>query len=119
MKELSGKEYVANADDVTRLGGANRYATNRLVVEKYFKDDYANTRYVFVASGDGFADALTGGALAARADSPIVLVNQYNTRVAKKIVNDIEAAHVNKQFSGFVVIGGEGVVSNEMVQKIA
>ena len=121
--EISGKAYVADSSDVTRLGGENRYATNRAVVNKYFVNDAKALKavdYVFVASGDGFADALTGGVLAAQEGSPIVLVNQYNTKIAKNLVNKIEAAKENsKTYAGLVVIGGEGVVSNEMVQKIA
>ncbi len=66
-----------------------------------------------VATADTFADALTGGVLAVEENSPIVLVNDNHYTIAKNIVNRIDPNW------GFVVIGGENAVSNELVQKIA
>ena len=128
-KTLKGVDYIASAADVTRLGGTDRYQTNRKIVEKYFRY-VGNSKYfpsiknVFVATGDDYADALTGGALAAMSStekgmgSPVVLVNENNTKVAKNIVAAIENV-ANTSFNGFVVVGGENAVSNEIVQKIA
>ena len=118
QSELSGKSYIADADRVTRLGGDDRYETNRKVVNTLMKDNKASAKYVFVASGDNFPDALAGGVLAAQNGCPIVLVNQYNTAIAKTLVNSVEKANPNG-FGGLVVVGGEGVISNELVQKIA
>ena len=118
MSELSGKSYIADADRVTRLGGDDRYETNRRVVNTLMADKKASANYVFVASGDNFPDALAGGVLAAQNGCPIVLVNQYNTAIAKTLVNSVEKANPNG-FGGLVVVGGEGVISNELVQKIA
>ena len=127
LNSLKSKDYIANTNNVERLGGVDRYATNKLIVEKYFrtavsKEYFNSISNIFVATGTDYADALTGGALAAQKEtsngvgSPIVLVSENNTRTAKRIVADVKAA---SSFDRFIVIGGENAVSNEVVQKIA
>ena len=113
--ELSEKAYIADADNVTRLSGSNRYATNKAVMDKYV--NVTGDKYVFVASGNDFADALTGGVLAAQNGCALVLVNEYNTEFAKDIAEKVSANNAN--YGGLVVVGGEGAVSNATVQKIA
>jgi putative cell wall-binding protein len=58
---------------VTRLSGANRYATNDAVVRKYFP---ASALKVLFASGTGFADALPASVLAGRWKVPLLLTAQ-------------------------------------------
>ena len=110
--EIASKPYTTAAVD--RIGGVNRYETNMMVMDKYVKNDAA--KYVFVASGMDYPDALTGGVLAAQNSAPLVLVNPNVTDPASDIV-DIVAD--NAQYAGLVVIGGENAVSNATVQKIA
>lgn len=57
---------------VIRLAGENRFGTGAAVATNAFPDP---VKSVYVATGRGFADALTGGPLAARGGAPIVLVN--------------------------------------------
>ena len=102
-------EDVATYDknhQVERLYGDNRYETNAKVVAKYFtgNDD------VIVASGNDFPDALTSAAYAANMGYPVLLVNDYNYNRAANFIDDD---------TYLMVAGGEGVVSNELVQKIA
>ena len=91
---------------VERLYGDNRYETNAKVVAKYFtvNDD------VIVASGNDFPDALTSAAYAANMGYPVLLVNDYNYNRAANFIDDD---------TYLMVAGGEGVISNELVQKIA
>ncbi|MGK7376440.1 cell wall-binding repeat-containing protein [Planococcus sp. 1R117A] len=56
---------------VERLSGADRYATNAKINSKL-----PNTSGVFVASGNGFPDALTAASAAVVKNWPIVLVNE-------------------------------------------
>ena len=95
-------------DGVTRLGGADRYATNAKVINEIGK---ASTTLV-VASGNDFADALTGGVYAAANGYNLVLVNEYNTTQAQKIAKA-------KSVDSLVVIGGTAAVSDEAIAKIA
>jgi putative cell wall-binding protein len=54
--------------EVTRIAGATRYETAALVAEGFAAADV-----VYLASGEELADALGGGAAAARAGSPLLL----------------------------------------------
>ncbi|HET7684786.1 MAG TPA: PQQ-dependent sugar dehydrogenase [Candidatus Limnocylindria bacterium] len=55
---------------VTRLSGSDRYATAAAVARQF----WGRTPRAFVANGTGFADALAGGAVAGRDNSPMLLV---------------------------------------------
>ncbi|MDQ2941832.1 MAG: cell wall-binding repeat-containing protein, partial [Chloroflexota bacterium] len=57
---------------VTRLAGANRYATAAAVAV----NDFNTAAEVIIATGEGFADALGGGAAGAHAGDPILLVQK-------------------------------------------
>ena len=114
--ELSEKAYLANNKTVTRTYGDDRYETNKFVMEKYAKTWIASAKHVYVASGADFADALTGGVLAAVNECPLVLVNPTETEYAHDIVEKVEG---NTGYGGLIVIGGENAVSNATVQKIA
>ena len=99
---------------VDRIGGVNRYETNMMVMDQYV--DYTKANYAFVASGMDYPDALTGGVLAARNDSPLVLANPNVIDPARDIIEKTSASGF---YDGLVVIGGENAVSNATVQKIA
>ena len=97
------------AAGVTRLGGANRYATNDKVIKEFFDVNALST--LVIASGNDFADALTGGVYAAANETPLALVNENNTKFAKNIAK----VAVDK----LVVIGGTAAVSDGTIAKIA
>lgn len=67
---------AASLDDegfaVTRLAGADRYATAALVAEASFPNATAS----FLATGSGFADALSGGAAAGALGAPLLTMRQ-------------------------------------------
>ncbi|QJU55401.1 cell wall-binding repeat-containing protein [Herbiconiux sp. KACC 21604] len=62
---------LASIAPVTRLAGADRYATGRAIVDYAFDDAPA----VFVATGSNFPDALSAGAAGAAASMPVLLVD--------------------------------------------
>lgn len=90
----------------TRIQGSNRYETN-LAVLKYFEPNY-NFDNVFVATGNGFADALAGSAIASMMKSPLILVDS-----TKNI--DIESFISNHNISQLNILGGEGVISSTLM----
>ncbi len=55
----------------TRLSGDDRYKTN-VAILNHFKQDL-NLKDVYIASGNGYADALSGSALASKNKSPIII----------------------------------------------
>lgn len=103
-------ENVANQfPNPIRISGNDKYDTN-LAVLKMFNDDF-NFENVFVATGNGFADALSGSVYAASQSAPILLVDKnYDSRVAKYLNSK---GNIIKNFN---VLGGEAVVSTSLVQ---
>jgi putative cell wall-binding protein len=65
---------------VTRLAGGDRYATGTAVSRAF----WSTAPTVYVASGDGYADALSGGALAARSQSPLLQAAPRSLPVATR-----------------------------------
>lgn len=63
LQEMLGAEHV------TRIAGIDRYATAAMINEQLF----ATSDDVFLATGTGFADALTGAPLAAALGAPLYL----------------------------------------------
>jgi putative cell wall-binding protein len=61
----------AFSGDVDRLGGSDRYATSRLLVD----DAFGVIDEVFVATGNNFPDALAAGPAASRVGGAVLLVD--------------------------------------------
>lgn len=91
-----GGEGVLNADVVsatkaTRLSGADRYATNAAILAK-FDFDYSKL-YLAKGTPANLVDSLAGSALAAKTNSPIVLVdgtNKLNSKLATVVTDKIK-----------------------------
>lgn len=99
---------------VQRILGRDKYTRNATIVEDFCvnaqvaKSPMDRTR-LFVASGEGFADALGITSLAGREGNPIILVNADNLsgdirRVVPEIINDVDENYV---------IGQQGSVSDK------
>lgn len=117
------KTYVIGSNDVVsdevskqfpnveRILGEDEYKRNLNIVDKFSKDLHLDT--VYVASRSGFADSLSGSALAALTSSPIILVGDNSKNYAqdyfKNNLNNI--GQVN-------VLGGEGVVKTAQLQSL-
>ncbi|ROP49062.1 MULTISPECIES: cell wall-binding repeat-containing protein [unclassified Rathayibacter] len=93
-------------DRTTRIGGESRYATSRLINEAYAPAELTDTTYL--ASGEGFADALSGAAIAAAAGSPISLSRP--TCVPAETVDSLKRLHLDYA----VVLGSELTLSAEV-----
>ncbi|WP_054681041.1 cell wall-binding repeat-containing protein [Microbacterium sp. No. 7] len=100
---------AADAYDVWRLAGANRYDTAVAVSEVY--PDGAPA--VFIASGEGFPDALSAAAAAAYLSSPLLLTRR--DALPENAVAEI-ARHRPQTI---VVVGGEGTISNAVLDQLS
>lgn len=89
----------------TRVAGANRYAT-AVELAKYFAPTSSG---VYLATGQDFADAITGGVLAAKNNSGLLLV--HSNRVASSVQDYI----VESRYKWASIFGGTGAVSDEVV----
>lgn len=65
------QELARMANGLDRIKGSDRYATAAAVSAAHFA---ADVPVVYVSSGEGFADALSGGAAAATQRGPVLLV---------------------------------------------
>ncbi|WP_298748628.1 cell wall-binding repeat-containing protein [uncultured Serinicoccus sp.] len=90
--------------DTTRVFGANRYETAVALASSYEFDSVS-----YLASGQDYPDALTGGALAAYHGGPLVLSRA--TEVPAPTVGALD--RLSPQ--GLVLFGGEGALSDEGV----
>ncbi|MCT8974979.1 cell wall-binding repeat-containing protein [Clostridium sp. CX1] len=94
-----------------RLGGNSRYETNAAVLN-HFADKFSYNK-VYVASGEGYADALSGSVLAASSNSPLILVG---SSVDYSVMASIRAQR--DKYNNIIVLGGTGVVSDNTVNII-
>lgn len=85
--------------DVYRLAGPDRYST-AVAINQLF----AESALAFVASGEGFADALAGAPLAAAVGAPLYLTRPQC--LPRAVSDDLTALRV----ATAVIIGGTGVV---------
>lgn len=95
---------------VDRVSGSDRYATAGLVAQRVVQD---STPEVYLASGQGFPDALVLSALAARHQAPLLLVRQGDVPPATA------AALGTIDFDAAYAAGGQGVISDAVLAEAA
>ena len=92
--KIGGQSVVGNemdkniTTDYKRLGGTDRYETNKLVVEEF--SNLFNKHNAYIASGLDYPDALTGSALAGKNKQAIILSKNpvsEHSKNAIKIIN--------------------------------
>lgn len=99
VTDLSG----LTSGEVTRLQGASRYDTAAQVAQAHFTSSPG--REVYVASGEGFADALSAGAASAYRGVPLLLTTRDS------LPGETAAALRALAPSRVTVVGGASVVS--------
>ena len=101
---------ISSISNYKRLSGSDRYETNTAIINEFAGSINFNT--VYVANGQGFADALAGSAAAAKTSSPIVLVHNSAGSQQPVIKSNISSV------STVNILGGAGVVSDSVVQRL-
>lgn len=101
------EEELGRHAPVTRLAGADRYATAAHLSASSFD---AGVGRVFVATGEAFPDALSGGAAAVLRGAPVLLVTRDQ-------IPDVTAAELERLAPGAItILGGEQAVSAAVAQ---
>ncbi|MFE4951184.1 cell wall-binding repeat-containing protein [Leifsonia sp. NPDC056665] len=95
--------------DVVRVAGANRYETSRALAEAAFPE---TAPAVFIATGRGYADALSAGAAAAKAGAPVLLVEGNTAGLDAASTALVERLAP----SSITVVGGTAVVSDRVLR---
>lgn len=97
------------AGSVTRIAGADRYATAAAISASAFP---TGSNLVFVATGSNYPDALAAGADAARQRAPILLVGTSDLPPATAAeLTRLRPTHI-------VVMGGPTVVTDAVVARL-
>lgn len=118
-----GKSYILGGNGVVsntiqgdlknskRLYGNSRYDTNSAILKEFSEE--VNLDNIYIAAGSNYPDALSGSALAAKTNSPIVLVSN---KIEASVMSFIKNKHSN--FNNINIIGGSGVVSDTIVKTV-
>jgi putative cell wall-binding protein len=107
---LSSPATVAGATtEVTRLAGADRYATAAAISKSRFAGGASTA---FIATGATFPDALAGAPAAAKANAPILLTTP--TQLPSATARELTRLKVKK----IVVLGGTSAVSPGVVAQL-
>jgi len=95
----------AGSGGVRRDAGPDRYATSRILAERAFAG--LSPANVLIATGEGFADALAGSAMAAARGMPVLLVRGSDTALDLPTRLTLERIGV----SSATIAGGTGVMN--------
>ena len=100
---------AAAAASIVRFQGADRFATSAAIVQASYSP---GVPVVYIATGLDFPDALAGGAAAAKAGGPLLLVRPdlIPTTIAAELTRLTPAS--------IVVLGGTGAVSAAVMSKL-
>lgn len=133
--------------DVERITGSDKYERNINVIARFLEksggetihhnnnddddDDYTKTQYstsndlfsmnnLYIASGDGFADALAGAAEAAKNKAPVILSGASNSRIIKDfILTKIPNYNVDSPTPEYLTaLGGQAVLPDSRINDI-
>ncbi|MDO5017963.1 MAG: cell wall-binding repeat-containing protein [Lagierella massiliensis] len=91
-----------------RLSGQNRYTTSANIANMFYKD----SRFVNVASGKNYADALSGTTLANKLNSPILLTDVLAVPV------ELRDYLVKNKIDMVYILGGEKYLSTKVEDDI-
>jgi putative cell wall-binding protein len=94
---------------VQRIYGFTRYATSAAVSAATFAPGIG---VAYVATGDAFADALAGGAVAGRDGGPILLVTA--NAIPSEVATELQRLHPG----AINILGGFGAVSQSVEQQL-
>lgn len=94
---------------VTRLAGDDRYGTSAAISRASFT---APVDAVYVASGRDYADAVAGGAAAAREDAPLLLLTAYG--IPQQVASELKRLRPAKIY----VLGGPGAISADSQRQL-
>jgi putative cell wall-binding protein len=102
-EDIIPDELIANIKGKTRIAGNNRYATAREIITEL----NVGKAQAYVATGENFADALTGAVLAAKRNNPMILTTPQDLPWSmEKVISE-------RNIKDFTMVGGKNVVGIE------
>ncbi len=101
------KQVASSLPAVKRLGGNNRYDTNKAIINEF--KSTINFSNVYVATGMDYPDALSGSALAAKGGHPIILTHPREATARGIIESNLWS--INKAY----VFGSSALIPNDIL----
>jgi len=101
------KQVASSLPAVKRLGGNNRYDTNKAIINEF--KSTINFSNVYVATGMDYPDALSGSALAAKGGNPIILTHPREATARGIIESNLWS--INKAY----VFGSSALIPNDIL----
>ncbi|MBA4248867.1 MAG: hypothetical protein C0444_11350 [Microbacterium sp.] len=112
-------QLAATGAIVVRLAGADRYDTGRRIVADVYglvnPSDSTGVAVVYIATGRGFADALSAGPAAARVNGAVILVDGLSNSVPAATLALLDQLNPLE----IKIAGGSGVVSTAIQTQLA
>lgn len=94
-----------------RLGGKDRYETNKLVYER-FKSNIRTDEF-YLASGLDFPDTLSSSALASKEGKFVLMTSPTSSNIYTKSILDNNSSSINKVY----VLGSSALIPNSTLSK--
>lgn len=116
--EMGGTASISNSIEnelksmnlnVTRIGGSDRYATSAAAAKVF-----DNPSAVVVASGAGYADALSIAPIAASQGMPVLLTSKNSIPQSVKTYIDSKKSSITNTY----IVGGPGVISDSFTEDL-
>lgn len=105
--QVISNSVMKNLPDPRRISGKNRFDTAVQLIEALDLE----TEKVYVTTGWGFTDALTGSVLAAREGAPLLLVSP------DKMPEEVKALKEERDLTNFTILGGMKAVDPGMFEE--
>ncbi|MGA8943230.1 MAG: cell wall-binding repeat-containing protein [Thermoactinomyces sp.] len=105
------KASMHSSENVKRLDGANRFAVSANV-SKEMESLGASSNTVLIARGDLYTDALSGGPLAGKSSSPILLTT------TSSLPTEIKEEITRRKPTKAIILGGTGSVSTTVENQL-
>jgi putative cell wall-binding protein len=100
----------ALAEEVTRIDGADRYETAANIAEWAYAEYFANFTHVGIATGDDFADALSGGAGIGSLGGVLLLTPSTMVSTASEAAIVAHAAEIQ----ALIAFGGPSAIADDV-----
>lgn len=111
--ELDGEGY-----DVVRVAGTDRYDTANMVAGGWSDEGPVGTldgdRTALLASGEGFADAVAAGPVAAGANFPLLLTTSEHSQATRLAASKMDELAIDR----VIVVGGPKAVSDDVIDHL-
>lgn len=114
LPDQAKRDASSQAGETRELAGLNRWATSREVADVTLTEHLTGDRPLVVATGEGFADALAAGAVAARTDAPLLLIPTGGPTEGQA---SWVAAH-RERLTGAWLLGGTSAISPSAAAEI-